>query len=163
MHKFTNPIWTTIFAYQLIGNNDVSAQTYWPNMHTYFAFYKGFLSQTLSINTAAGRGNGPCFISLYHFHSFTNIQTLVSNFVYEMTTIFSRIASVYQTAIRWDLPPYWIKIWLSDNTFLVFVCLLDDLILSFYLLQQLNTGNKCIWTSINNLACIASKPTKQVH
>ena len=80
-----------------------------------------------------------------------------------MTTIFSRIASVYQTAIRWDLPPYWIKIWLIDNTFLVFVCLLDDLILSFYLLQQLNTGNQCIWTSINNLACIASKPTKQVR
>ena len=38
---------------------------------------------------------------------------------------------IYQTATRWDLPPYRITIWLIDDVMLIFVCLLVDLILGF--------------------------------
>ena len=31
-----------------------------------------------------------------------------------LSRIFNRNACVYQTATRWDLPPYWITIWLID-------------------------------------------------
>ena len=44
---------------------------------------------------------------------------------------FNRIACNYQAATRWDLPPYWITIWLIDDVMLIFVCLLADLILGF--------------------------------
>ena len=33
---------------------------------------------------------------------------------------FSRTTCIYQTATRWDLPPYWITIWLIDNVTLSF-------------------------------------------
>ena len=51
-----------------------------------------------------------------------------------LSHIFNRTTCIYQTATRWNLPPYRITIWLNDNVKLVFVCLLDDLIL--FLLQQ---------------------------
>ena len=44
---------------------------------------------------------------------------------------FNRTACIYQTATRWDLPPYRITIWLIDDVMLVSVCLLEDLILGF--------------------------------
>ena len=44
---------------------------------------------------------------------------------------FNRIVCVYQAVTRWNIPPYWITIWLIDDAILVFVCLLDDLILNF--------------------------------
>ena len=44
-----------------------------------------------------------------------------------LSHIFNHNAYVYQTATRWDLPPYWITIWLIDRW--CNVCLLDDLIL----------------------------------
>ena len=47
------------------------------------------------------------------------------------SSIFNRTACVYQTATRWDLPPYPITIWLIDDVMLIFFCLLDDLILDF--------------------------------
>ena len=48
-----------------------------------------------------------------------------------LSHIFNRSACIYQTATRWDLPPYPITTWLIDDVMLVFVCLLDDLILGF--------------------------------
>ena len=58
-------------------------------------------------------------------HSF---ETLVMRW---LSHIFNRNASIYQTAIRWDLPPYRITIRLIDDVILIFVCLLVDLILGF--------------------------------
>ena len=70
-----------------------------------FFFYQGFLSRTLTTHRTAGEGRGPFFISLYHFHPLTNIQTFICNFACEMTThIFNRNACIYQTATHWDFP-----------------------------------------------------------
>ena len=46
--------------------------------------------------------------------------------------VFTRLLldEIYQTATRWDLPPYRITIWLID-VMLIFVCLLVDLIIGF--------------------------------
>ena len=78
-------------------------------------FYQGFLSQTLTIHRTAGEGRGPSFIPLCHFHPLTNIEIFICNFACEMTiAYFYRNACVYQTANRWDLPPYRITIWVMD-------------------------------------------------
>ena len=44
---------------------------------------------------------------------------------------FNGNACIYQTATRWDFPPYRITIWLTDDVMLIFVCLLVDLVLGF--------------------------------
>ena len=46
----------------------------------------------------------------HHFHPLTNIKTFVISHVRWLSGIFNRTACNYQTAIRWDLPPYWITI-----------------------------------------------------
>ena len=59
--------------------------------------------------------------------------------VRRLSRIFNRNACVYQTAIRWDLPPYRITIWVID--WWCNVCLLDELILGFcYRDLTLETG-----------------------
>ena len=44
--------------------------------------------------------------------------------------------NAYQTATRWDLPPYWISIWLIDDLVLIFVCLFINFILGFVTRQR---------------------------
>ena len=48
---------------------------------------------------------------------------------------FIRIAFNYQNATRWDLPPYWITIWLTDG---VFFRLSTWWFISRFLLQRLD-------------------------
>ena len=79
-----------------------------------------------------------------------------------LSHIFNRNACVYQTATRWDLPPYRITIWLIDVTLVFFVFLRDDLILDF-LLQQFETGNRLTRTLIDYYPCITSEPTDQAR
>ena len=69
-----------------------------------FFLLSGFSSQTLAIHRTAGEGRGPSFIPLYHFHPLIFLLYMWDN----------RKACVYQTAIRWDLPPYRITIWMID-------------------------------------------------
>ena len=38
-----------------------------------------------------------------------------------LSHIFNHNACIYQTATRWDLPPYRITIWLTDDVILIFV------------------------------------------
>ena len=52
-------------------------------------FYQDFLSQTLTTHRTAGKGRGPSFIQLYHFHPLTNIQIFICNFACEMTITIS--------------------------------------------------------------------------
>ena len=55
-----------------------------------FFFYRSFFSQTLAILRTAREGRGLSFIPLYHLHSFTNTETFIWNFPFEMTiTYFS--------------------------------------------------------------------------
>ena len=132
----------------------------YPIFHSFFCyfFYQGFLSETLTIHRTAREGRGPSFIPLYHFHPLTNLQT----FILKLCTIFifNRNACVYQTATRWDLPPYRITIWLIDLW--CNICLFTWWFDSKFLLQQFDLGNWWIWTRINYHPCIKSEPTNQV-
>ena len=49
--------------------------------------------------------------------------------------------------------------WVIDDA--MFICLLDELILSF-LLQRFDMGKRWIWACINYYLCITSEPTNQV-
>lgn len=67
-----------------------------------------------------------------------------------LPSIFNRTASIYQTATRWALRPYWITTWVIVDEILICVCFLDDLILGF-LLQQFEIGNRWMWTCITHV------------
>ena len=76
-----------------------------------YFFYQGFLSQTVTIHRTAGKGKDS-----------TRSQTLRHLFatlhVRRLSRIFNCNACVYQTATRWDLPPYQITIcWLIMQFF----------------------------------------------
>ena len=108
----------------------------------------------------AGNGRGPFLIPLYtstrsfrHFFA-TLHEKWLSHF-------FNRPACIYQAATRWDLPPYRITIWLTDDVKLVFVCFLDDLIIGFCY-SNLDTANRWTRTCIGYHPCITSKPTNQL-
>ena len=123
-----------------------------------FFFYQGFLSRTLTTHRIAGEDRGPSFIPLYHFHPLTNIETFICNF-----------ACIYQTATRWDVPPYRITIWLIDVTlsFCLFTWWFDS---SFFCYSNLRreTGGFELTSTItlilqaNRLTKCASQP-KCVH
>ena len=73
---------------------------------------------------------------LFHATTSTRSRTFRNLFatlhVRWLSHVFNRSACIYQTATRWDLPPYRITIWLIDNVMLIFVCLLVELILGFF-------------------------------
>ena len=75
---------------------------------------------------------------LFHFSTSTRSRTFRHLFatlhVRWLSRIFSRNACVYQTATRWDLPPYRITIWLID--WWCNVCLFTWWIDSRFLLQR---------------------------
>ena len=63
---------------------------------------------------------------LFHTTTFIRSRTVrhlfATSYVRLLSRIFKRNACVYQTATRWDLPPYRISIWLIDWD-VMFVCL----------------------------------------
>ena len=71
------------------------------------------------------------------FHSTTSTRSRIFRHLFAtlhvrwLSHIFNCNACVYQTATRWDLPPYRITIWLIDDVILIFVCLHVELILGF--------------------------------
>ena len=101
---------------------------------------------------------------LFHFATSTDSQTFRHLFailhVRWLQHIFNRNAWIYQTATRWDLPTYWITIWLFNDVILTFVCLPVDLILGFVtaiLHERLVDSN-----SHRLSTCITSELTNQV-
>ena len=72
-----------------------------------FFFYQGFLLQTLTTHKTAGEGRGHLL-----FHSTTSTRSRTFRHLFAtlhvrwLSHIFNRTASIYQTATRWDLPPY---------------------------------------------------------
>ena len=81
------------------------------------------------------------------FHSTTSTRSRTFRHLFAtlhvrwLSHIFNRNACIYQTATRWDLPPYRITIWLIDDVMLIFFCLLVDLIQGFcYSYLTLETG-----------------------
>ena len=102
------------------------------------------------------------------FHSTTSTRSRTFRHLFAtlhvrwLSHIFNRIACIYQAATRWDLPPYRITIWLTDDvtlSFCLFTWWFDS---SFSLLQQFETGNRWIRTRIDYHPCITSEPTNQV-
>ena len=133
--KHLKIVWEAIFRKPAFRNKNIKS---WESQHNkiikviedQFIFYHIFfflsfylLSQTLAIRRTAEEGSEPSFIPRYHFHSLMNIQTFISNFACEMRLLLSS-----QTASRWDLPPYWITIWLIDwwCNFCLFTWLFDS-------------------------------------
>ena len=104
---------------------------------------------------------------LFHSTTSTCSRTLRHLFatlhVRWLSRIFNRNACVYQTATRWDLPPYRITIWAID--WWCNVCLVDELILGFcYSDLTLETGGFELASTItpvlqaNRLTKCASHP-----
>ena len=127
----------------------------------YFFFLSGF-SSTDTDNSQDIRGREFLFYSTTSTRSRTFRHLFASLHVRWLSHIFNRITCIYQTATRWDLPPYRITIWLTDDvtlSFCLFTWWFDS---SFSLLQQFETGNRWIRTRIDYHPCITSEPTNQV-
>ena len=121
-----------------------------------------FLSQTLTIHRTAEGGNH------LSFHSTTSTRSRKLRYLFAtlhvrwLPRIFNRNACVYQTATRWDLPPYRITIWVID--WWCNICLFTWWIDSRFLLQRFDMGNRWFWTRIERAtttcALQANRPTK---
>ena len=97
-----------------------------------FFFLSGF-SFTETDNSQDSRGREGTIL----LHSSTSTRSptfrhLFATFHFRwLSHILNRNARIYQTATRWDLPPYRITTWLIDDVILIFVCLHVELILGF--------------------------------
>ena len=100
------------------------------------------------------------FHSTISTRSWTLRHLLATLHVRWLSRIFNHNVCVYQTAAQWDLPPYWITIWVID--WWCNVCLLIWWIDTRFLLQRFDIGNRWIWTHIDYHPCITSKLTNQV-
>ena len=81
-----------------------------------------------------------------HEHSDIYFETL---HVRWLSHISNRTACIYQTATRWDLPPYQVTIWVIDDVMLIFFCVLVALIQGFcYSYLTLGTGRLKLATTI---------------
>ena len=144
---------------------------YWPNFMMWFLW---FLFFSLSIRVFFHRhwrltgqqGKGGDHL-LFHSTTSTRSRTFrhlfVTLHVRWLSHIFNRTACIYQAATRWDLPPYRITIWLTDDvtlSFCLFTWWFDSSF--FFLLQQFKTGNRWIRTRIDYHPGITSEPTNQV-
>ena len=95
-----------------------------------FFFYQDFLYRQWRFTGLQGKGEDHL---LFHSTTSTRSRTLSHLFatlhVQWLSRIFNGNTCVYQTAIRWYLPPYRITIWVTD--WWCSVCLLDEFILGF--------------------------------
>ena len=91
-----------------------------------FFFYQGFLHRHWRFTGQQEKGGDHLL-----FHSTTSSRSrtlrhlLATLHVRWLSHIFNRTTCIYQAATRWDLQPYWITIWLTD-----------DVTLSFWLLTR---------------------------
>ena len=128
-----------------------------------FFFLLGFSSQTLTIHRTAGEGREGdhlLFLSTTSTRWRTLRHLLATLHMRWLSRIFNRNSCIYQTATRWDLPPYRIAIWMIDR--LCNVCLFTWWIDITFLLLRFDIGNRWIWTRIVYHPCITSEPTNQV-
>ena len=81
----------------------------------FFFVYQGFLHKHIRFTGQQGKGEDHLF---FHSTTSTRLRTMRHLFatlhVRWLSHIFNRNACVYQTATRWDLPPYRITIWVID-------------------------------------------------
>ena len=126
----------------------------------FFFFYHGFLHRGWRFSGQQGkRRDHLLFHSTTPTHSRTLRHVFATLYVRWVSRIFNRNACVYQTATRWDLPPYQITIWVID--WWCNVCLFTWWIDTRFLLQRFDIGSRWIWTRIEYHPCITSEPTNQ--
>ena len=84
--------------------------------------YRSFLSQILTSHRIVGEGRGRyLFPSTASVHLRTFRHLLATLHVIWLSRNFNRTACNYQAAPRWDLPTYWITVWLIDDVMLTFL------------------------------------------
>ena len=126
-----------------------------------FFFYQGFLSWTLTTHRTPGEERTPSLIPFYHFHSLTNIQTVICNFACVMTIIFLMAPLVFTRLLLdeiyhlLELPLDWLMMW----QYFLFVYVWNDLA---FLLMEFETRNRWAWSRIDYHPCIISELTNQV-
>ena len=126
-----------------------------------FFFYQGFLHRNWRFTGQQGKGGDYLL-----FHSTTSTRSwpwrhlFATLHVRWLSRIFNCNACVYQTATRWDLPPYQITIWVID--WWCSVCLFAWWFDARFLLQRFDIGNQWIWTRVDYHLCFTSEPTNQV-
>ena len=123
-----------------------------------FFFYQDFLHRHWRF-TGQERKGGDHLI----FHSTTSTRSehwhiYLQLCMWDDYHVFS-ITTLLFTATRWDLPRYWIAIWVID--WWCNICLFVWIDTRF-LLQRFGIGNRWIWTCIDDQPCITSEPTNQV-
>ena len=140
---------------------------FWDITHPYklfaskyiFFLYQRFLHRHWRFTGQQGkRGDHLLFLSTTSTRSRTLRHLFATLHVRWLSRIFNRNACVYQTATRWDLPPYRITIWVID--WWCNVCLFTWWIDIRFLLQWFDIGNRWIWTRIVYHPCITNRLTK---
>ena len=119
-----------------------------------------FFRDTYGSQDNRERGDHLSFSSTTSTRSRISRHFFVTLHVRWLSHVLNRTVCIYQIATRWDLPPFWITISLTDVVMLIYVYLLDDLILGFF--QHFETGNRWTWARIVYHPCIRSEPTNQV-
>ena len=118
-----------------------------------FFFYQGFLSRTLKTHRTAGKGRGPSFIPLYHFHALPNIQTFTCDFAREMTITYfwsQRLHLPDCYSMRFTtLSNYYLIDWWCNVDFRLFTCWFD-----IWFLQLFHMRNRWTRTRIDCHPCI---------
>ena len=121
-----------------------------------------FFSRTLTTHRTAGEGRRQ---SLFHSTTSTRSRTfrhLVATLHLRwLSHIFNRTTCIYQTATRWDLPPYRYTTLLMDDVILSFCLFTWWFDSSFFLLQQFETANRWLRTRIDYHSYITSELTNQ--
>ena len=130
----------------------------WILSRTFFSIRVFFTDTDDSLDSRGRRG--PSFIPLCEPSSWTLRYLFATLHMRWLSHIFNHNACVYQTATRWDLPPYRITIWVID--WWCNVCLFTWWIDTRFLLHRFDIRNRWIWTHINYHPCITSEPTNQV-
>ena len=133
---------------------NISRKTY----ERIFFFYQCFLHRHWWFTGQQGKGGEHL---LFHFTTSIRLRTLRHLFatlhVRWISRIFNRNACVYQTATRWDLPPYRMTIWVIH--WWCNVCLFTWWIDTRFPLQRFYIGKRWIWTRIT-LVLQANRLTK---
>ena len=138
-------------------------KTFFPYKNSFF-FYQGFLHRHWRFTGQQEKGGDHLLLhSATSTRSRTLRHLLATLHVRWISRNFNRNACVYQTATRWDLPPHRITIWVIDWWCNVCLFTFTWWIDARFLLQQLDIGNRWIWTRIDYHPCVTSEPTDQVY
>ena len=134
MTSLTSLKWHYIFNFSIWQRLSIKRCTFfywlhWNNSSFCFSI-RGFFHGHWQLTGQEGKGGDHfLFDSTTSTRSRTFRHLFATLHVRWLSHIFNRNAYIYQTATRWDLPPYQITIWLIDDVMLIFIGLLAELIL----------------------------------